>query len=521
MSRLSVSPRAILAVGLTVVVVISGFAVITSALGKQPSSGQLPTDSGYAELSTSAAAMDGTPPTIGTQGSYQERWNFTMNEEDLTNPTMVGGTVYFGGDDFNDSTKSHMYAVDEATGTLEWRAALSGSNRTRPHTPFFYRNTVYLTSFPGRAYALNADTGAERWAKSPSDSGLRKLGAIQNGTLYVGSGFNHPRARVFALDYVTGDARWTFIPNGEWASAPAVAGDTVYVGTRNGSNYGTPNASYSGTVYALDAATGDVRWTFNTQDFQAQRLAVADGTVYVATQERIIKEDAGEHITQDDIRREGEVFALDATTGAKRWSVSANSKVQGPVVVNDTVYFTSEGDRTYAVTAAAGDMQWTFTHPRNKTGHPAVADGSVYVRSGQTVYELDAETGTQTETITRDGHIDAGPTVANGTLYVAYGSRNAGTTMYALTEREVPDPKHTPTLAAGPTPTQGSDGPAESTPTPTATPSPSPDAQSGPGGTEGTTTSTGTQATTAPGFGLGVAVVAVTLVGYLIARQRR
>ena len=68
--------------------------------------------------------------------------------------------------------------------------------------------------------------------------------AVVDGVIYVGSfGGN-----VYALDAATGDERWRF-ETGDWVvSSPAVVDGVVYVGSLD---------SY---VYALDAATGDERW---------------------------------------------------------------------------------------------------------------------------------------------------------------------------------------------------------------------------------------------------------------------
>ena len=55
-------------------------------------------------------------------------------------------------------------------------------------------------------------------------------------------------------------------------SGPAVAGGTVYV-----------VGSKDGRVYALDAATGRLRWSYTTGGFTVSGPAVAGGTVYVGS----------------------------------------------------------------------------------------------------------------------------------------------------------------------------------------------------------------------------------------------
>lgn len=494
---------------LTMVLVAAGFGAVTPVLGE-------PNDLSSPHTETIRYQVGSNPGLIQTNSinargntDFRTRWTVS-SDQFITKVGIAKETVYFGAFDADESTKSQMYAVDAASGEINWQVALRGED-DKPQRPFFYRNTIYFSAVFGPNYALNADTGAERWAKGVP--GREKMGAVTNKTVYLGSRFHHPRAQVYALDYVTNDARWTYTVRGKWASAPAVKGDTVYVGTRNGPRDGDHN----GAVYALAAGTGEVRWSFNTNDFQAQHLTVDEGIVYVATKE-VIQD--GEY----EFHNEGEVFALDAATGQKRWSVSTNSPASGLRVDNGSLYFNSIGDRTYAVDATTGAKRWSFALPDDRTRPPDVAAGSVYVGSGQTVYVLDATTGDKQATFARDNRLIAGPTVVQDTLYVAYGNVDTATsTMYALSMSATPETTPTPTKTPPTPPSQK---------TTTSTPrSQSPTAQSGsetngnpqrsPTTTRtGTETGTATTGSTAPGFGLGVGIVALLLALEVFVRRR-
>ena len=72
--------------------------------------------------------------------------------------------------------------------------------------------------------------------------------AIANGIVYVGSGDQH----VYALDAATGALRWSFATGDVVHASPAIADGVVYVG------------SWDRNVYALDAATGRERWKYTT-----------------------------------------------------------------------------------------------------------------------------------------------------------------------------------------------------------------------------------------------------------------
>ena len=91
---------------------------------------------------------------------------------------------------------------------------------------------------------------------------------MAGGTVYAGS----DDGTVYALDAATGGLRWAYTA-GDSVSDPAVAGGTVYVG------------GHDGTVYALDAATGRLRWTYSTAGMvdSARRWRAARSTSAATT----------------------------------------------------------------------------------------------------------------------------------------------------------------------------------------------------------------------------------------------
>jgi outer membrane protein assembly factor BamB len=72
--------------------------------------------------------------------------------------------------------------------------------------------------------------------------------AITNGIAYVGS----QDRRLHALDAVTGDFKWSYATGGNIYASPAMAHRTVYMG------------SDDKRPYALDASLGAPEWIYNT-----------------------------------------------------------------------------------------------------------------------------------------------------------------------------------------------------------------------------------------------------------------
>jgi outer membrane protein assembly factor BamB len=155
--------------------------------------------------------------------------------------------------------------------------------------------TVYIGSDNGTVYALDAVTGSLRWARTTADS-VDSSPAVAGGTVYVYGVDGNDDGTVYALDAATGHLRWAYttvgVPGsiggccttlGAMETSPAATGGTVYDG------------SDDGTVYALDAATGHLRWTYTSVGAIGSSPAATGGTVYVGSVD-------------------GAVYALDART---------------------------------------------------------------------------------------------------------------------------------------------------------------------------------------------------------------
>ncbi len=209
--------------------------------------------------------------------------------------------------------------------------------------------------------------------------------AVADGTVYLGS----DDRKVYALDAATGRLRWDFTTGNGIYAGPAVSGGIVYIG------------SDDGKLYALNAATGQLRWAYTSHYPVESTPVVADGTVYFGSFNH-------------------KVCALDAATGRLRWSYSAQDAVtSSPVVAGGIVYFGSFDDKVYALNAATGRLRWSFTTGSYVFSSPAVSGGVVYIGSEDAkVYALDAATGRLRWSYTTGGDVFSSPAVSGGVVYV-------------------------------------------------------------------------------------------------------
>jgi len=209
---------------------------------------------------------------------------------------------------------------------------------------------------------------------------------------------------VFAIETATGQLRWLTEPKDEIIGGIAVDGDTLYFGTKGK------------RVYALDAATGEERWRIKLGGEVWSTPTVADGAVYVSSMDGVLHRldrdgneawrfsaaDAG---IAGNARVDGDtvyvgafdkkLYAVNAADGTRRWSISGGNWFWGePAVSNGVVYAPSLDGKVYAVRADAGERVWEFDAGSPIRSAPVIADGALVVaaRDGD-LFKLDLETG--------------------------------------------------------------------------------------------------------------------------------
>jgi outer membrane protein assembly factor BamB len=193
----------------------------------------------------------------------------------------------------------------------------------------------------------------------------------------------------------TNKTQWTYTTGSAVFSSPAVADGRVYVGSDD----------YN--VYCLDALTGAYIWSYTTGYWVRSPPVVVDGKVYVGSLDY-------------------KVYCLNALTGAYIWSYTTGSWVySSPAVVDGKVYVGSYDGKVYCLDAATGAYIWSYTTGYYMVSSPAVVDGKVYVGSYDgKVYCLDAATGAYIWSYTTGSEVYSSPAVVDGRVYVGSGDYN-------------------------------------------------------------------------------------------------
>ncbi len=340
--------------------------------------------------STAPTHIAATPTVTGLKLA----WAYTTKGHiEESSPVVANGMVYIG------SLDHKLYALDAKTGAFRWAYTTGGPIRS---SPAVNGGMVYVGSLDHNLYALNAISGAKQWSYS-TGGGIYSSPVVANDMLYFGS----DDGNLYALDARSGTKKWLFSTSAQVVSTPAVAKGMVYFGSED--DY----------FYVLDAASGAMKWSKNTGNAitSSPTISLADNIVYI-------------------ISWTGTLSAFDMVSGAKVWDQSAGGVGSTPAVANGALYI---GDNVsyvlYALDSTSGTVQWNYPHfytpPANGvtyqlslpdagiTSSPAVANGVVYIGSADYyLYAIDTKSGNELASYATGGSILSSPLVANGMVYV-------------------------------------------------------------------------------------------------------
>lgn len=315
-------------------------------------------------------------------------------------------------------TRREVLAAAAAVGALGGEAAAqesdSGSDEATPtgdvDWPMFQadsRNTGYA---PGSLGPV--EDGEVTWSTERGPAGI-SAPAVVGDTVYVGN----VQGRVQALSAVEGDLRWAFEMDEAVTSSPAVSDGTVYVGCDDGS------------VYALGTDDGDLRWSHGTGGSVRSSPAVADvptagggptsssgggppsSSGGGSTPSSGGGPAAGERVVFIG-SQDGGVYALSAADGTQLWTTDVGSVEASPAVApsgdgdtvggvstgpgtGGTVYVGTVGGGVYALSATDGAEQWS-TEVDGRAGAPTAAGDAVYAPSTDgSLHALSATDGSE------------------------------------------------------------------------------------------------------------------------------
>ena len=324
-----------------------------------------------------------------TVENLKVKWHYILGDGGSASPAVVNGVMYVDADFYAENVH-YLYALDANTGAQLWRQSRGAQQSSS--SPAVANGLVFIGDLDNNLYAFNARTGAPVWTFTTDDQ-VWGSPTVANGIVYITSW----GGTTYALDAASGAQLWMHGGGGIAVSGtPAVAAGVVYTTSSDG----------AASLYALDAKTGALRWSWKPGSMETSSPAVANGVVYAG---------------MDD----GSLYALNAATGALHWkSPTIGRFIRGVAVGKGLVYVGGtdaiDHPALYGINASNGAIVWKFL--TGGTGFnfssPTFANGVVYMPGGAGVYALDANTGAILWQDLAPANPGASPVVVNGVLYI-------------------------------------------------------------------------------------------------------
>jgi outer membrane protein assembly factor BamB len=230
------------------------------------------------------------------------------------------------------SRDRNVYALDIASGKELWRVT---ADDIMTATPALHRDLVIFAAFDGKVRAVSARDGTSRWTYD-AKLGIGGDVVVAGDRVLLGS----RSYDLIALDAATGKELWKHYYWFSWIESPPVVRDgVIYTGSSDATN-----------VYAINLSDGSLRWKTAVPGWSWQRTAVNDELVVAGT--------AG--VGAFPGSRSGSLLALDRATGAIRWLyldppseeiVKANKGWgfgASPVIADGLVYAADLNGKVYA-----------------------------------------------------------------------------------------------------------------------------------------------------------------------------
>lgn len=357
------------------------------------------------------------------KGSFSKGWI-------MTQPVIAGDKL------FSMDGAGNVHAIDLKT----HRAAWSRSMRVK-------LEKAQEEDMPGRF--SGGFRGLVDKMRSGSSEGYGGGLAVSGGTLYVSSGYAH----VSALDVNTGATKWDTETPTPVHGAPTVADGRVFV------------VSQDDELMALNAATGDVEWTFQGIVEPARMLTPSAPAVYgefvvapfASGELGAFRAQTGRSIWSDGLTRQAGLTALselndvaaspaifdnkvyamshsgllaatDLRTGQRLWSRQVGG-IQMPWIAGNTIFIVSNDGQVAALDRSNGKVLWVkqlrgFKNEKKKkkriawAGPVLVSNHLVLVSSRGELVTLSPETGETQSQKELNGEFFLAPVVAKGVLYL-------------------------------------------------------------------------------------------------------
>ena len=295
----------------------------------------------------------------------------------------------------------HSGYVDQVVAPHPVQGKLLWSHKLGPvfSSPVGGLDMLFIASADGYLYALKQASGALVWRTHLGNYLTDSTPALEGQVLFVAV----HSSSLEALDAHTGQVYWTFETNEKIQAPPLAVGKRVLLASRT-------------TLWALDATSGQLLWKFHRAVSAWPTTGsptVVGNTVYFG------------------LGSGTQFWALDLADGHTLWSFDTGDRITSTALVaGDTVYVATWRGSIFALERVNGKKRWSYTLNTRQAqsvvdgvgGSMALANGRLYVGDYRgSILSIDASRGSLIWRYATGAQILATPLVASGLVYIGSG----------------------------------------------------------------------------------------------------
>lgn len=262
-------------------------------------------------------AKSGKAAWVFKEGAVQGQMEMDQWDYFDASASVDGDRIYIG------HASGMMYALQEKSGEMLWQfKAGAPIKATAAHDG----DRVYVGDWNGKLYALNKTDGKLMWEYQTKPNqhhkAIQSTPWVEDGVVYLG-GRNFS---FYALDAAKGTVLWEQ-PEPAWVASPVYADGKLLAGNSNGT-----------FMKAVEPDTGSMLWKFMLKSNVLAAPAVVDGVVYF-----------GSGYAYENGSREEFLYAVELATGVLKWKHPTYKLQTTPVVQGDMIYYTGFDKALHAV----------------------------------------------------------------------------------------------------------------------------------------------------------------------------
>lgn len=316
------------------------------------------------------------------------KWKIPIRGRPKQNCVMKDDILYISSvERHEDKSKTgHIYAIYSKDGSIVWETKLDKN----VSSPSIKDNTLYYGSdeWEGTQYAVDLKNGKVKWEFNTHQAACWPPAIIGDKNYFGCHG-----DKFYVVDNNSGKLIYERNIEGGICCRPSIAEDMMFFTTRK-----------NGILYAINPATYDDIWTFNSGAGSNNAPAVVNGTAFM-------------------INKGGRVFAIDAKTGKQKWSYKADdSMFRSPAVKDGIATLITTNGHIYAFNTENGEIIWDVRKYGKGYTNTVIAGNIVYVGCGDSyLYAFELNTGKELWKYKSNNPVHT-PFVDNGVVFFISGN---------------------------------------------------------------------------------------------------